>query len=157
MWRHLPSPRSFCQPHDVTYVVEALIVFCVITPSSAAVLLVNIHHLFKSCLSSLEAVIYCWTSSITYSITTLSRAASRTWMRSCPGKQCPASSWTYCDWSGFLEVILQVLACRHSLGLNAAAYIFLATSSAGKYILYFQLPEPSGTLQNNFSKNILQA
>ena len=122
MWRHLPSPRSFCKRHDLIYVVEALLAFCVITPSSAAVLLANIHHLFKSCLSSLEAVIYCWTSSITYSITTLSRAASRTWMRSCPGKQCPASSWTYCDWSGFLEVILQVLACRHSLGLNAAAY-----------------------------------
>ena len=38
--------------------MEALIVFCVITPSSAAVLLVNIHHLFKYCLSSLEAVTY---------------------------------------------------------------------------------------------------
>ena len=86
------------------YVVEVLLAFCVITPSGAAVQQANIHHLFKSCLSSLEAVNYYWissitsripsrtTSSITSSTTTSSRAASRTWTRSCPGKQCPASS-----------------------------------------------------------------
>ena len=28
--------------------------------------------------------------------------------------------------------------------------VFLVTSSTGKYILYIQLPEPSGTLHNNF-------
>ena len=30
------------------------------------------------------------------------------------------------------------------------SYLFLVTSPTGKYILYFQLPDPSGTLQNNF-------
>ena len=69
------------------YVVEVLLAFCVITPSGAAVQQENIHYLFKSCLSSQEAVSYYWISSITSRIpsrttssipsstTTLSRAA----------------------------------------------------------------------------------
>ena len=48
----------------------------------------------------------------------------------------------------FTENVLRMyVECTENVRIM---YIFLVTSSTGKCILYFQLPDPSGTMQNNF-------